>query len=380
MPAEMGLVCMNCGRRQDWSAALRCASCTGALDASSYAEHPRLDQSDPVLRYSRFLPVRDERHLMLDVCHETPCRPAAGLSAATGLSDLWLKDETIQPTGSTKDRMAAAVLSSFSELGIDEFVVSSTGNSSTAIARGAAFSPKFRVHLFTGREWLSRHAYYEQDNITLHVLDADFVAVGVAAKKFAAEAGVHWEGGFFNWARRDGLKLAYLEAFDQMPVTPDLVIQAISSGMGIVGAWKGVEEYMRLGRISHRPRMVMVQQATCAPMVSGWVKGRSALRPDDIVIRPQGIAKAILRGDASASYPYVRRVALESAGTMCAVGDDELKRARQLLIDQEGIDVCYAGAAPLAAALKLRRDGWIHGAECILLNLSGRERNGGTGE
>jgi threonine synthase len=358
-----------------WSPALRCSGCDGALDTAPRTGQPQLQHADPTFRYASFLPVTDASFLLPDVCRETPCRPARGLAEVTGLTGLWLKDETGQPTGTTKDRMAAVVLSSFREFGVKEFAVCSTGNSSTALARAAAFGCGFRVHLFTGREWLSRHAYYEQEHVTLHVLDADFVNASAAARKFARDTGVHWEGGFFNWARRDGLKIAYLEAFDQMQVTPDVVIQAVSSGMGMVGAWKGVQEYLRAGRISHQPRMVMVQQASCAPMVSGWRKGRAALAADDLIARPQGIAKAILRGDAAATYPYVRRVALESGGTMCAVDADELRVARRLLARCEDVDVCYAGAAPLAAALRLHREGWLRADECVLLNLSGRERD-----
>lgn len=368
------LACLDCGRPCEWAPVLRCRDCRGALDTPLAEGMPRFDLPDPVMRYADFLPVTSESFLLQGICRSTPCRKAESLHEASGLSNLWLKDETAQFTGTTKDRMAAVVLSSFREFGISEFVAASTGNSSTSIARGVLLYPDFRVHLFTGREWLSRHSYCDQDGVIMHVLDSDFVGADKAARQFSSESGIHLEGGFFNWARRDGLKLAYLEAFDQMPETPDVVIQAVSSGMGIVGAWKGVQEYLRLGRISRKPRMVMVQQATCAPMVEGWLKGKVTLSQEDVVRNPQGIAKAILRNDGSASYPYLRRVAIESDGTMCMVNDDELRLARKLLIEHEGIAACYAGCAPLAAAIKLRRDGWLRGDECVLINVTGRER------
>jgi threonine synthase len=288
-----------------------------------------------------------------------------------GLEDLWIKDETGQPTGSTKDRMAAVVVAVLREYGVEEFVSASTGNSSTALARAVRMAGGMRAHFFCGQQFAGRHRFVSDEWTMLHVIDGTFVSAAEEAMAFAQERGLRWEGGFFNWARREGLKLAYLEAIEQMDREPQHVFQAVSSGMGMLGAYKGVQELRALGRLDRTPALHMVQQDTCAPMVSGWRAGCLELTGEHVVRNPTGLALAILRGDGRASYPYLRAIAAGTHGDITSVTQRDLVEARDLLLECEGVQGCFATAAVVAAAAVAAKDGAIPADRTVLLNLTG---------
>jgi threonine synthase len=356
---------------------MRCETCNDlvdpvyALDTATIAPVER-----PLERYFDLLPFA---HLASAVDlgeGNTPCQPAHALGARVGLRRLYLKNETPNPTRTTKDRMASCVLSFLRELGVEKFVASSTGNSSTALAYGVQQVPEMQVHLFCGHEFAARNAYCDHPRVHLHVVHGDAVRSEAVARQFAKDQGLLFEGGFFNVARREGLKMAYLEAFDQLaPDEPDVVVQAVSSGMGLYGGYRGMREYQQLGRLHKTPRFVCAQQETCAPMVQAWGEGHPTIQPHHIIPNPSGLAEAILRGDPTQTYPYMYGLVRATQGCFVAVSAAEIQEARLLLYDLEGIDGCYASATALAAAVALRKRGWLAEEELVLVNLTGGNRH-----
>lgn len=370
------LSCVSCGWESDPEFRLRCPRCSGALDPRINLENvTERDGDQPELTYLDFLPVESEHFLDADVSVRTPCHPAPRLGAAIGLPRLWVKDESQQPTGTTKDRLASVVLAVFRQFGIKEFVASSTGNSSTALARAVQRDHSMRAHFFCGRDFTGDHDIETGDRVSLTVVDGNYAQATQTAQEFAARHGLVWEGGFFNWARREGLKLTYLEAFDAMDDEPDVVVQAISSGMGMMAVRKGVAEYLACGRLTSSPRLLMVQQDTCAPMAVAWREGRAELTEDDVIEHPTGLARAILLGDGRATYPYMRGIATESGGAIVSVSQDELVQARTMLRELEGLDVCHSSAATIAALRNEAEAQRITPDQVVLVNLTGRERN-----
>jgi threonine synthase len=231
------------------------------------------------------------------------------------------------------------------------------------------------MHIFCGADFLDRLNFPPSPNLTVYTVDGSFVQAGKAAQEYAARRRLPFESGFFNPARREGLKLAYLEAVDQMPVEPAVVIQAVSSGMGLYGAFKGFREYLALGRLSHMPRIVCAQQATCAPMYNGWRKKVARLDSSFRIRNPDGLATAILRGDSSATYPYMLRIAHSTGGCFTAIQADDIRLARTLAAELEGLDICYSSAVALASAWRLAERGWIDPQEPVLVNLTGADRD-----
>jgi threonine synthase len=340
-----------------------------------YARARLTNDGDSLERYFDILPLESTEYMHGGV-EPTPLVHAKDLGRRYGLEQLWLKDETGNPTRTTKDRMAACTLSRFRELGVDVFVASSTGNSSTSFAHwieryGAG---SLHAHLFCGANWVARHQYCDHDGVSLHVIDGTFVQTGAAAQAYAAENHLVWEGGFFNPSRREGLKLAYLEALDALPREPTVVVQAISSGMGLYGGWRGVRDYQALGLLHSTPRFICVQQRSCAPMVRSFESGSRVVLPEFVVENPSGIAEAILRGDPTASYPYMHRIVTESKGTFVDVTQQEIEVAQRTLKHDEGLRACPASAAAVSAVFKLRRRGFLAADDVVLVNVAGGMR------
>ena len=363
--------CAHCGRAFGSEFRTRCPDCAGLVEIAYDLERARLrDGDDPFERFGDLLPIEDPAAALRLHDGITPCVRADALARGMGLSSVYLKLEASNPSGTTKDRMASVVLSRFRELGVSEFVTSSTGNSSNSLALGLERFPGPLMHLFLGGSFASRFRH-EHDGIELHVLeDSDFSGAFAAARAFAHDRGLPFEGGFFNPLRRAGLKTAYLEAVDQVDGPIDWYVQATSSAMGVYGTAKGAGELLALGRIDHVPRMVCVQQETCAPIVRGVERDLPAL-PDELVVdEPHGIVPAILRGDPRGCYPYVYRMLKESGGTAVSVSEWEILAARDRLHEDEGLTCGLAAATTIAALKKLSERGLVGTEDRVLLNLT----------
>lgn len=376
-PAQWTLRCVAC-RLVAPSVRDTCPTC-GSLLEPEYAlgevhlgtPHPDVD---PITFARDLLPISSTHSLPTGISVVTPCFPSEAAARYVGAKEVWLKDETKQPTGSTKDRMAVIAVGTMVEQGVKAFVAASTGNSSTSLARAVELEGSLHGYFFCGERFAPNHRFESTDRVSLRVVESDFVQAGVIARAFAAEHGFLAESGFASWARREGLKVAYIEAVSQMPNEPDAVVQAISSGMGMVGAYKGFAEMRALGLMQGTPKAILAQQDTCAPMVAGWRRGALELGDDDVIRDPFGPATAILRGDARQSYPYLRAIADKSGGGIFAASLDEMREARAVLTDEHGINACYASAVALAAARNARRAGVISAADRVLVNVTGTLR------
>jgi threonine synthase len=351
-----------------------CPECGGMSDIEYDLDRVELrDSPNPYVRYRDLLPVADTSLLPDGVC--TPTVHATKLGDALGMPWLYLKDETRLPTSTTKDRMAAVALAYLYESGVAGFCTSSTGNSSTAYARAISRIPGLTMYLFTASQFGHRVQVPDEGQVVHFLLrGATFVEAFDFAREFAIRHGLVSERGFFNPGRREGLKVAWLEAADQVPRPIDWYVQAVSSAMGVYGVFNAARQLHALGRSDRLPRLLCVQQETCAPMVSAWADGSDRIRPEHIVHRPTGIADAILRGNPTNAYPHVRRIVLESGGTFVAVSENEIREARQWVEDLEGISPCFSASAALAGMAKLRRQGALPREETVLVNLSGGDR------
>lgn len=366
--------CQSCRRIFGYDTYTPVCFCGGMVDIRYDMRLIHLhDNPNPLLRFFDLLPVRDEANLCWLGEGNTPTIHARRLGEFLGLRRLYLKDETRNPTCSTKDRMASVVLSYFRDLGVREFCCSSTGNSSTAFAAGVARFEGFKLHVFVGRDFLHRMNFDSSERIKVYwVHDATFAEAHECAKAFAAlTPGVMGERGFFNPARRDGLKLAFMEGVLEMPAAPHWYFQAASSGMGVYGTWRGAQQLFRMGRLNRLPRLVCVQQDTCAPMVQSFRAASAVTRPEDVVHDPIGIAEAILRGNPSATYPHLYRVVRESGGLFEAVSEAEIRDAQRMLFEFEGVMACPAAATTLAALRKLHAQGVVGEDDVVFANITG---------
>lgn len=367
--------CILCGKENQQKLLNRCPDCGGAMDAIYNLSAVNIKHSiGPLERYFDLLPIENLQHLLWMGEGNTPCFHAKKIGELTNLKHLYLKNETHNPTRSTKDRIASVGLSRFNELGINKFVIASTGNSSTAFGRAVQMTKNFSVDIFVAKDFLHRLNYADHSNVNTYVCSSDFVGADICGIAHAKKNNIYFEGGFFSLARREGLKCAYLEAFDQMPQKPKYVFQAISSGMGLLGAFKGAIEYQKLGFLKEIPAFFGVQQETCSPMAAAFNEKSSTIQSHHIVKNPKGIAEAILRGDPSQSYPYIYSICSTTGGRIIEVSNEEIYSAHRNLLLLEGLQCCYASASALAGAIKMRQLGIIPAEEPVLVNITGSNR------
>jgi len=374
--AEIKLVCIGCGAVQENSYTPLCVKC-GKLNNPQYnLKSVRLRDSDnPYTRYFDLLPVRD-RLLLPSEAVFTPTVHAKDLGKLLNMSSLYLKNETVLSTGTTKFRMASVALAYLQEGGVTHFCTSSTGNSSTAYARLIGNTPKLKLTLFTASDFRRRVNFIASDQIEHFILEgANFAEAFEYAGKYARKNGYTAERGFFNPGRRAGLKLAFFEAVDQVPTPIDWYVQGVSSAMGVYGTFSGAKELLEIGHIPHLPHLLCCQQESCAPMARAWEEDCEKIEERHIVRNPAGIAMAILRGDPTNVYPYMRSAVRESGGEMTWATDAQIKDARRLVLEEEGIDICFSAATAVAGLIKMVKKGRVPSEDTVLINLTGSDRS-----
>jgi threonine synthase len=231
------------------------------------------------------------------------------------------------------------------------------------------------LFLFTAEEFVPRVQEANHSQVThFGMRDASFVEAAAYAGAYARQHGLVSENGFFNPGRREGLKLAFLEASEQAPQPIEWYVQAVSSAMGVYGAFKGAKELLQIKHLERLPRLLCVQQETCAPMARAYGDGSETIRPEHLVARPAGIAQAILRGDPTRAYPYVRRIVMESGGGFVVAGEAEIREARRLVEEFEGISPCFSASTALAGLIKLVRSDAFPRNSVVVVNLTGGDR------
>lgn len=373
--ANFEVICSLCETNYDHVFQPFCEKCGGITEVIYDLSSAQLHESEnPYERFQDLLPVRDRGLLPKDAVY-TPAIHAKKLGEALGLPNLYLKDETTLPSKTTKDRMAATALPYLYECGVKTFCTSSTGNSSTAFSRALPQFDSLKLFLFTASDFYKRVQFAEHPNITHYVMrGATFAEASDYAGTFAKLNGFVSERGFFNLARREGLKLTFLEATDQIPGPIHWYVQAISSAMGAYGVFKGAKELRDMGHISTLPRLLCVQQETCSPMARAWRDGSETIQPEHIFEQPSGIAEAILRGNPTRTYPHVRKTVKESSGNIIAVSEEKIRAARRMVEELEGISPCFAASAAVAGLIHEIENNDFPLTDTVLINLTGTER------
>lgn len=371
----MAIRCTGCRKTFVRSFSPFCDVCGEMTEAFYDLDKVRLrDSENPYIRYQDILPVHDAELLPREIGF-TPTLHATELGGLLGMAHLYIKNETELPSGTTKYRMAAIAMPYMYECGVRSFCTSSTGNSSTAYARAVSNFPGMTMTLFTAAGFHTRVNYRDRPQVVHYVLrDASFVHAFDYSGTFAKNNQLTSERGFFNPGRREGLKTAFLEAAEQIPRPIDWYVQAVSSAMGVHGVYKGAKEFHQLGLIPRVPSLLCVQQDSCSPMVRAAEDGCGKIQPQHIVHHPAGIAEAILRGDPTRVYPIIRGIVGESGGRFARVTEAEIREARSLLLELEGVDACFSASTAVAGIIKLARAGEFPLDDTVMINLTGSDR------
>jgi threonine synthase len=273
---------------------------------------------------------------------------------APSLGDRWyIKDEAMNPTASFKARGMSAAISMARHFGVKKVAVPSAGNAAGAMAAYAA------------RAGMESYSFMPQDTPAAIVAECRLFGSNVTLidgliTDCAAEIGRRREAeGWFDLStlkepyRAEGKKTMGYELAEQMGWRlPDAIVYPTGGGTGLVGMWQAFEEIERLGWIdSHRPRMISVQAAGCAPIATAFEKGeRFAVEFPNAHTSASG-----LRVPRAIADFVMLDLIRESGGCAVTVTDEEMVAAAKEMAATTGVFACPEGGATLAAARKLLR-------------------------
>ena len=371
-----GLICPKCGWKASSADVRMCLTCgvvleviieTGHLTRSHLLEIRK--RTDPTIwRWFEFLPIEDRSSIVSLGEGYTPLVRSRRLGDELGITRLYLKNDTLLPTGSLKDRSNAVGLSRAKKLRVKIASAISTGNAAASVAAYAAAagieSVVFVPEGTSSAKILQAHAY----GARVVVVEGDFEEAvrlyGMAVQMFG------WYDCLpTNPYRNEGKKSYAYEVFDQLDEhVPNWVIHPTAGGTGLYAMWKGYNELVNLGWAHRLPKLVAAQSEAAAPIVAAFEKGLSDVEP---VTATETVAESIQVGNPSAMGWRALEAVRNSGGTAVAVSDAEVLSAQSLLARLTGIFAEPAGATSVAAARKLREQEIISQGELVVCNITG---------
>jgi threonine synthase len=318
-------------------------------------------------RYHELLPIRDPAQVVTLGEGLTPLLPLPTLGKQIGIPELWMKDESIIPTGSFKARGAAVGISRARELGVSHFAMPTNGNAGAAWALyGARAGLRSTIVMPQAAPAITR-LETSLAGSRLYLVDGLISDAGRQVAQAVAEQSLFDASTLKEPYRIEGKKTMGLEIAEQFGWTlPDVILYPTGGGVGLIGIYKALLELQELGWIKgDLPRLVAVQASGCAPIVQAWQQGERESRfwPDS-----QTLAFGINVPKALGDF-LVLDALYRTEGCAIAVDERAITAEIRQLASQEGSFVCPEGAAAFAAARQLREAGWIReGERVVVLN------------
>ena len=362
MPNITGLRCKECNEKYPVKPLFVCDFCFGPLEVSyDYEAVSRAISRESIeagphtlWRYAELLPASAEHAVDIGAGF-TPLVKARNLGDALGLDNLWIKNDTANPTHSFKDRVVSVATTKAVEFGFATLACASTGNlagSTGAHGRRAnletmVFVPhdleraKINMAAIFGSVVLVRGSYDDANRLCTELADRNpWAFVNINMRPYYSE----------------GSKTLGYEVAEQLGWrAPRHVIVPVASGSLHTKVWKGLREFTELGLIEDAPTSMHVAQADgCSPIARAIRDGQTHPRP----VRPDTVAKSLAIGNPADGY-YATKVANETGGKGCVVPEWEVAEGIRLLAESEGIFAETAGGVVISALKQLAESGAI---------------------
>ena len=364
--AFQGLQCGDC--RASYPTGIveqRCTRCNGLLDTvfdpEILKEIPReaLAHVPSMWKFRDFLPIEQKDTILSAGEGNTPLRRLGSFKR-----DVWVKDETGNPTGTFKDRGASTAVTVLSNLGIKQVVLSSEGNAGCSFAlysqmAGLACQAFLPTDANPSKIELSRKL-----GATVGLVRGTIADAGRRAEASAKSEGSYNASTFVTPYRHDGKGTMALEISDQLGwKAPDWVVYPLGGGVGLVGMWKMFSLLEEIGWTKNRPRFVAVQPEGCAPVVKAYNS-----RKEDIEEwkGPQTIALG-LRIPKPLAGKWILRSLRESDGLALTVNEDEIRVAMKESLKTGGLLLEPSSATTLASLSKLYDEKMIDRSDEVVL-------------
>jgi threonine synthase len=290
----------------------------------------------------------------------TPLVPAGSLArlAAPG-TEIFLKFEGLNPTGSFKDRGMTMAVSKAKADGSDSVICASTGNTSaSAAAYAARAGMKAFVLIPEGRIALGKLSQSMIHGARVIQILGNFDDALELVKEISQKYPVTLVNSL-NPYRIEGQKSAAFEICDALGAPPDYHVLPVGNAGNITAYWAGYRAYREAGRIDRLPKMLGWQAEGAAPIVRGFP-----------IEKPETVATAIRIGKP-ASWKQADAARQESGGLIRMVSDAEILEAYKMVAETEGVFCEPASAASIAGVIKLAKESFFHNGDRIVCTLTG---------
>jgi threonine synthase len=344
-----------------------CEKCGSLLDYTYDFEQLKDTVLSKPLTFWKFRPYLPEvRNVVTLGEGGTPLHKAERLAKEIGLKDLYLKDETRNPTNSFRDRCAALMVSNALDLECDSVICASNGNMGASMAAYCAKSgltcqvivPKM-VDVGKLAQMMIYDAVIEEHGETVD--ESNF-----RAESLAKETGWYQATADYNPLTVEAEKTISFEVVEQFGV-PDCFVVSMGSGGTIYSLWKGFKELHALQKIDRLPRMIGVQASGCAPIVEAAVKNESVMVD---VPEPYTHALGIFVRNPVNGLNALHAIK-DSGGVAVSVKDSEIFVAEQEIARLEGIFAEPSSSATTAALKKLVDEGTVDAGESVVCLITG---------
>ena len=377
--AADSLRCRNCGARYPLGPQHACLDCFGPLeigyDHDALAVLTRSDiEAGPhsIWRYAGLLPVgQDPAGRVTLNPGMTPLVRADRLAEELGMRELWVKDDSANPTHSFKDRVVSVALTAARKLGFTRVACASTGNLANSVAAHAARAGLESVVLIPADLEEAKVVQTAVYGGTLVAVDGSYDDVNRLCSELA-ETDAFEKTAFVNVNVRpyyaEGSKTLGFEVAEQLGWRlPRQVLVPMASGSMLTKIDKAFAELASLGLVEPAEWRVFGAQSTgCSPISTAFALGRDVVEP----VRPTGIAKSLAIGNP-ADGPYALDAVRRTGGAIADVDDDEIRDGIELLARTTGIFAETAGGVVVATLRKLIAAGALDPAEQTVIYNTG---------
>jgi threonine synthase len=367
------LKCRNCGQEYDIAPVSICEDCFGPLEvvydydaiAKRVTRETIKKGPNTLFRYKEFLPI-GERIVDLKPGF-TPLHPAENLAEEVGLQELYIKNDSVNPTFSFKDRVVSVAVSKALDFGFDTIGCASTGNLASSVAAHGA-KAGLSCYIFIPADLnLGKIIQALAYNPNLIGVEGNYDTVN----RLCAEVAGYYNWGFVNINLRpfysEGSKTLGYEVAEQLGwETPDAAVVPVGSGSLLTKIWKGMNEFRDAGLIDEvNTRIIASQAEGCSPVVTA-----SRGNGDIIPVKPHTIEKSLAIGNPADGY-FALKTIKESGGTAGSVSDAEIIDSIKLLARTEGIFTETAGGVVVGTLKKLVEKGEIEKDERTVIYITG---------
>jgi len=377
--AADSLRCRNCGARYPLGPQHACLDCFGPLeigydhDALAVLTRSGIEAGPhSIWRYAGLLPVgQDPAGRVTLNPGMTPLVRADRLAEELGMRELWVKDDSANPTHSFKDRVVSVALTAARQLGFTRVACASTGNLANSVAAHAARAGLESVVLIPADLEEAKVVQTAVYGGTLVAVDGSYDDVNRLCSELA-ETDAFEKTAFVNVNVRpyyaEGSKTLGFEVAEQLGWrVPRQVVVPMASGSMLTKIDKAFAELASLGLVEPAEWRVFGAQSTgCSPISTAFALGRDVVEP----VRPTGIAKSLAIGNP-ADGPYALDAVRRTGGAIADVSDDEVRDGIELLARTTGIFAETAGGVVVATLRKLIAAGALDPAEQTVIYNTG---------